>query len=64
MIRKLTGTNDEVLYRTEDGGFLWKRYDRRGNLVEKQKYLFYTLSQVRRMRPDAMYIPDMPVAGR
>jgi hypothetical protein len=63
MIRKITGNADEVIFRTDDGGFVWKRYVR-GELDKKQKYLFYTLRQVRAMHPGAMYIRDMPVLSR
>jgi hypothetical protein len=63
MIKRIEG-DDEVIFTTEDGGFLWKRYNRRGELVEKCKYLMDRLSDVRRLHPAAQVIRDIPVIGR
>jgi hypothetical protein len=63
VIRKLDSKYDEVIIRTEDGGFVWKQY-LHGELKQKQKYLLYRLYEVRREHPCAMVITGLPVIGR
>jgi hypothetical protein len=61
-MRKITGNYDEVIVTTDDGGLLWKKYCH-GCLVDKQKYLGYSIKEARRKYPAAQVI-RLPVLAR
>ena len=55
-MNKIQSPYDEVILPTEDGGYVWKRYNTRGELLQKKKYLFYKLAEVRRIHREAMFV--------
>jgi hypothetical protein len=62
-VKKIETKYDEVIITTEDGGHVWKQYDRQGKLRQKQKYMMCSLAEVKRRHPEAMVI-KLAVLGR